>query len=102
MSWREAYEALYNNRDDVDIFQTTHHPYMHEGKPWGMEIEVGHNLPKDIWVKIIPASGSHLEIIDKAQADELMKDGFKTISTMRAGVVSYTNPEGKVTTFRRT
>lgn len=101
MSWREAYEALYNNTDDVDIFQTTHHPYVHNGKPWGMEIEVGHNIQRDVWVKIIPASGSHLEIIDKAQADELMADGYKLISSMRNKQVTYTDPTGKVTTFKR-
>lgn len=74
---------------------------MLDGKPWGMEVEVGHNLTKDVWVKITPASGSHLEIIDKATTDELMADGYKVRSTSRNGTVSYTDPEGKVITFQR-
>ncbi len=100
-NWQEAFEALYNNNDDVDVFKTTHHPYMHQGKPWGMEIEVGHNITKDIWVQIVPGSGSQLQIIDKTTADSLMADGYSIRSTTRSGVVSYTDPEGKVTTFKR-
>ncbi len=73
-------DYVWNNVDDIVIWQTTHRPYIKDGKPWGMEIEVAYNITRDKWVKITPASGSHYELITKEKADELMKNGFVTIS----------------------
>lgn len=77
--WEIAYHLVCNNQDDVVIYETTHHPYVLDGKPYGMLIEVAHNRTQDKWVKITPASGSHRELIDEATAKDLLKDGSKVI-----------------------
>jgi len=73
--WRTCYELVWNNQDEIVVFQTKRHPYIRDGKPYGMVMEVAHNRTKDKWVEITPASGSQLRLITEAEAKDLMKDG---------------------------
>lgn len=77
--YSELYNLVWNNDDDVVIYQTKHHPYTDEnGVPYGMEIEVAHNRTQNAWVKITPASGSLLDPLTEEEATALMADGVKT------------------------
>jgi hypothetical protein len=68
-------DYVWYNNDEVVIYETTHHPYIQDGKPYGMVIQVAHNKTQNVYVKITPASGSHHEIVSEEYAKELMKDG---------------------------
>ncbi len=85
--YSDLYNLLWNNQDDVVIYQTKHHPYTDEnGEPYGMEIQVGHNRTQDAWVKITPASGSLLEPLTEVEAKTLMADGVKVMHKSRPDV----------------
>ena len=72
------------NDYDVDIYQTTHRPYIRDGKPYGKEIEIAHNLTLDVYVHITPGTGSRYQIISKEKAKELWADGkILTYSTRK-------------------
>lgn len=74
MNYPEMYQEVWSKH--TDRYQTTHHPYTFNGKPWGMEIQVVHNTLSDTWFKVTPGSGSKIEPISKEESDNLMKDGF--------------------------
>ena len=76
-TWRTAMELIYNNTDDIIIWRTTHRPYILNGEPYGMQIEVAHNVTKDAWVKITPGTGSEMNIITEIEARALMERGTK-------------------------
>lgn len=80
MDYTELYNLVWNNQDDVVIYETKHHPYVNEvGEPYGMLIEVAHNRTQNAWVKITPASGSLLDPLTEEEAKTLMADGAKTM-----------------------
>lgn len=68
-------DYVWYNNDEVVIYETTHHPYIRDGKPYGAVYQIAHNKTQNVYVQITPASGSHHAIVSEEYAKAMMQDG---------------------------